>query len=113
MVKKERHRYILFKLIKESDFVLSQRDILNSVWASIWKYFGLREASKVGLWLFDINFIEGFGIIRCSHRTKEVIISALTLITEISRNRVVISPIKTSGTIRNIRKIKDIMLVKE
>ena len=74
---------------------------------------GLKEASKVGLWLFDINFIEGFGIIRCSHQTKELVISALALITEISGKRVVISPIKTSGTIRNIRKIKEVMIVKD
>ena len=113
IVKKERHRYILFKLIKAEDCVLSQKDILNSVWASIWKYFGLKEASKVGLWLFDINFVEGFGIIRCSHQTKEVIMTALTLITEISGNVVVISPIRTSGTIRKIKKVKELMLNKK
>jgi RNase P/RNase MRP subunit POP5 len=112
IVKKERHRYILFKLIKAGDFVISQKDILNSLWSSIWKYFGLKEASKVGLWLFEINFIEGFGIVRCSHQTKEVVMSALTLITEISGNKVVISPIKTSGTIQNIKKYKESMLIK-
>ncbi len=90
-----------------------QRDIINSVWASIWKYFGLKEASKVGLWLLDINFNDGLGIFRCSHSTKEVVMSALTLITEISGNKVIISPIKTSGTIRGIKKIKELMLIKE
>jgi RNase P/RNase MRP subunit POP5 len=79
------------------------------VWASIWKYFGLKEASKVGLWLLDINVVNGFGIVRCSHHTKEIVMSALTLITEISGNIVIISPIKTSGTIRGIKKIKGLM----
>ena len=89
-----------------------ERDIINSVWASIWKYFGLKEASKVGLWLLDINFNDGLGIFRCSHSTKEVVMSAITLITEISGKKVVISPMKTSGTIRNIKKIKELMVIK-
>ena len=91
---------------------MDQRDVLNSLWASIWKYFGLKEASKVGLWLLDINFVDGFGIVRCSHQTKEIVISALTLITEISGKSIVFSPIKTSGTIRSIKKIKESMSIK-
>ena len=89
---------------------MNQIDIINAVWTSIWKYFGLKEASKVGLWLLDINYADGFGIFRCSHQTKEVLMSALTLITEISGNRVILSPVKTSGTIRGIKTVKDLML---
>ena len=92
---------------------MDQREILNSLWASIWKYFGLKEASKIGLWLLDINFADGFGIVRCSHQTKEIVLSALTLITEISGKKIVLSPIKTSGTIRSINKLKESMLIKE
>ena len=93
-------------MISEHIKLLNNQEILNSIWASLWKYFGLKEASRVGLWLVDINFLEGFGIIRCSHQTKEIVISALTLITEISGNKIVLSPIKTSGTIRRIQHIK-------
>ena len=92
---------------------MDQRDIINSVWLSIWKYFGLKEASKVGLWLLEINFIDCFGITRCSHSTKEIVMSALTLITEISGNIVIISPIKTSGTIHGIKKVKELMLTRK
>jgi RNase P/RNase MRP subunit POP5 len=38
------------------------------------------------------------------------VISALTLITEISGNRIVLSPIKTSGTIRSIQTAKKFFL---
>ena len=92
---------------------MDQREIVNSVWTSIWKYFGLKEASKVGLWLLDINFKDGFGIIRCSHQTKEIVMTALTLITEISGKKIILSPIKTSGTIRSIKIIKQLMSIKE
>lgn len=97
-------------MISEHNTPLDKRMILNSIWASLWKYFGLKEASRVGLWLVDINFLDGFGIIRCSHQTKEIVISALTFITEISGNKVVLSPIKTSGTIRSIKIIKKVCL---
>ena len=80
---------------------------------SIWKYFGLKEASRVGLWLIEINFIDGFGVVQCSHWTKEIVMSALTLITEISGNIVVISPIKTSGTIRGIKNVKELILTRK
>ncbi len=99
-------------MISEHKKPLNKQDILNSIWASLWKYFGLKEASRVGLWLVDINFLEGFGIIRCSHQTKEIVISALTLITEISGNKIILSPIKTSGTIRSIQITKNLFLDK-
>lgn len=97
-------------MISEHIKHLNNQEILNSIWSSLWKYYGLKEASRVGLWLVDINFLEGFGIIRCSHQTKEVVISALTLITEISGNKIVFSPIKTSGTIRSIQITKKLFL---
>ena len=97
-------------MISEHDMPLNKQEILNSIWASLWKYFGLKEASRVGLWLVDINFLEGFGIIRFSHQTKEIVISALTLITEISGNKIVLSTIKTSGTIHSIQITKKLLL---
>ena len=97
-------------MISEHNTPLNKQGILNSIWTSLWKYFGLKEASRVGLWLVDINFLEGFGIIRCSHQTKEIVIAALTLITEIYGNKIILSPIKTSGTIRSIQIIKKLFL---
>jgi len=63
----------------------------------------MKEANKIGLWISQLNLEKGYGIIRCSHQTKEIIISALTLIKEINGNNVIISPIKASGTIKTIK----------
>ncbi|MFW9896778.1 MAG: Rpp14/Pop5 family protein [Candidatus Thorarchaeota archaeon] len=93
-----------FKVIKESDLVLDPNSILKSIWQSIWRYFGMKEANKIGLWLVEFNPEENYGIIRFSHETKEIIITALTLIQEINGNRVIFSPIKTSGTIKSLEK---------
>lgn len=64
----------------------------------------MKGANKIGLWLVELNPQENYGIIRCAHETKEIIITALTLIQEIDGKRVIISPVKTSGTIRSLKE---------
>jgi len=41
--------------------------------------------------------------------TKELVISALTLITEINSEKIIFSPVKTSGTIRSLGKVKEMI----
>ena len=106
MVKNERSRYILFKIIKEEKINFEPPVILNSIWKSIWRFFGMKEANKVGLWLIDLNEDKGLGLIRCAHQTKELIITALSLVNEISGKKIILSPIKTSGTIKTIKKFE-------
>lgn len=106
MVRSERNRYILFQAVKEENLSIEPRDLLNSIWKSIWKFFGMKEANKVGLWLIQYDTEKDLGLIRCSHHTKELIISALALTTKISGKRVILSPIRTSGTIKNIKEFQ-------
>ncbi len=105
MVDRERKRYILFKIIKEYETEFNKNELINVIWQSIWRYFGMNVANKIGLWIIDINFEKNYGIIRCSHKTKEIMISALSLIREIRRKRIIIFPIKTSGTLKKIKKV--------
>jgi RNase P/RNase MRP subunit POP5 len=65
----------------------------------------LKEANKIGLWLMELNLDEDYGIMRCSHQTKEIIITALSLVKEIDGEKVILSPIRTSGTIRSLKKV--------
>ena len=104
MEQKERQRYISFKIIRENKIEITKNSLLKSIWQSIWRYFGLKEANKIGLWLIELNLNKGYGIIRCSHQTKETIISALSLVKQIDGIKVILSPFKTSGTIISIRK---------
>ena len=106
MVKSERNRYILFQIIKQNDLIIEPKDILNSIWKSIWKFFGMKEANKVGLWLINYDTENDLGLIRCSHYTKELIISALALVNKISGRKVIFSPIRTSGTIKSIKRFQ-------
>jgi len=110
MVKKERQRYILFRIIGKSEIRFEKNELLNSIWSSIWRYFGMKEANKIGLWLLELNLEEKYGILRCSHNTKEVIISALSLIKEINGERIILSPVKTSGTVKTIKRKKNFII---
>ena len=104
MVKYERSRYILFKIINDNHQPIDHSNVFKSIWKSIWRFFGMKEATKIGLWIVEINLENKYGIIRCAHQTKEIIISAISLITEINGNDIILSPVKTSGTIKSIRK---------
>jgi RNase P/RNase MRP subunit POP5 len=104
MGQKERQRYISFKIIRENIMDITQNSLLKSIWQSIWRYFGLKGANKIGLWLIELNLDEEYGIIRCTQQTKEILISALSLVKQINGIEVILSPFKTSGTILSLRK---------
>ena len=112
-MKTERQRYILFKIIREPEIRFERNEIIDSIWRSIWRYFGMKVANKVGLWIIELNFEKNYGIIRFSHQTKEIIISALSLVTQINGKRVILSPLKTSGTIRSIIRITHLIMNKQ
>ena len=110
MIKKEKQRYILFRIITEPDnklIILSKRGFIDILWNVIWNYFGMNTANKIGLWLLKLDWKKRYGIIRCSHITKEIMISALSLINEINSERIIITPIKTSGSFNKIKNLAD------
>ena len=94
MTRNERQRYILLKIIRDSNVTFKEKNILISIWSSIWRYFGMKEANKIGLWILEINQEKGYIVIRCSHRTKEILITSLTLIKEINGKGIIFTPKK-------------------
>ncbi|MBD3342752.1 MAG: hypothetical protein GF353_26885 [Candidatus Lokiarchaeota archaeon] len=104
MVKTENQRYIIFDIITEDLNRLNKSKILNSIWNSIWRYFGMNEACKIGLWIIDLDLNKNFGLLRCTDKTKEIVITSLTMIKEIENKKIILSPVKTSGTLKSIRK---------
>lgn len=104
-IKQERRRYVLFKIIKGESHRFDDKEFLKVLWTTIWHYFGMNTANKIGLWLLELNLKNNYGIVRCSHQTKEIMISALSMIKEINDERIIFSPIKTSGTIKKIKNL--------
>ncbi|MFO8019298.1 MAG: Rpp14/Pop5 family protein [Promethearchaeia archaeon] len=102
---KERQRYILFQIIKKKENMKVKKSIfLKTLWSSIWRYFGLKGANKMGLWLVELNNKNNYGILRVSQYSKEMAISALTLIKNINGMPIIFSTVKTSGTLKSLKK---------
>lgn len=112
-IKTERQRYILFKIIKAASHLFNKSEFLNILWETIWHYYGMNTANKIGLWLLELDLENNFGIVRCSHKTKEIMISSLSLIKRINDKRIIFSPIKTSGTIKKVKKLLNNYNIKE
>ncbi|TFF95853.1 MAG: hypothetical protein EU544_01865 [Promethearchaeota archaeon] len=104
MVKEEKQRYVLFKIMNLFNIEFDQKDFLREIWRSIWRFFGLKGANKIGLWLLELDLIHSYGILRCTNSTKELLITALTFVREINHTKIILSPIKTSGTLKSIKK---------
>lgn len=104
-MKFERQRYILFYYIIEKDITIDGKSIINLIWNNLFRYFGVKETSKIGLWLVKFNLEERWGILRFSHTSKEIVITSLGMIRYFQNYRISIYPIKTSGTIKKLTKI--------
>ena len=103
MVVKERtyrRRYIGFCIIYDGK--LSREDLLREI-----RRF---EREKYGIsGYFDlIRFAENLGILRAPHKMKEDAINMLKNIKRIKGKRVIIYPLKTSGTIKGLlRRLRE------
>ncbi len=104
-MKFEKQRYILFYFIIEKDLDINEQSVTNLIWKNLFRYFGVKETSKIGLWLVDLNIEQRWGILRFAHTSKEMVIASLGMIRYFGDFRISIYPIKTSGTIKKIRKI--------
>ncbi|MEJ2250800.1 MAG: Rpp14/Pop5 family protein [Candidatus Lokiarchaeota archaeon] len=97
----------MFKIIKAENELFDERDFIRSLWKSIWRYFGMKLANKAGIWLIKLDLNSKYGILRCSHKAKEQIITSLAMIKKIQNFQVIISPVKCSGVLNKIEKLKE------
>ena len=94
-----RKRYIGFEITPAN--VFDKKDMINSIRVNCEK---LLDKNFKTLGLFIIKFDGRQGIIRCKHVEKDNTIKLLKSIVEINNEKVKISTIKTSGTIKSLTK---------
>ncbi len=105
-MKKNKQRYILFTLITGKTEIIELEEIQKTLWQSIWRFFGIKIANRIGLWIIEYDKIKKRGIIRFFDGSQiHIMITALTMIKTINNKKVIINPIKTSGTIKAIKKL--------
>ncbi|MHA1341247.1 MAG: Rpp14/Pop5 family protein [Promethearchaeota archaeon] len=109
-MKVERQRYILVEYLlpyNQDNYEIEQKSIIRAIWSSLISLFGEYYGYKTGLWIVEFNSTLRYFIIRCTNITKAILITTLTFIKKINNIPVIFHTIKTSGTLKKIRKIKD------
>ncbi|MHA1793916.1 MAG: Rpp14/Pop5 family protein [Promethearchaeota archaeon] len=104
MKKKERQRYVRFRVFSREYLQLNEKIIANVIWRQFNSLFGEVESGRAGFWIVDFSTEKNEGIIRCAHRAFEKLICTMTLITVINEIEVSIDTYKTSGIMNKVIK---------
>ncbi len=99
---KENWRYIAFELISEARFLDS--DIVKAVTSANLRLYGEVGTSEENLWLIEFNADKKSGILRCSHKAQQKVLSAITVINKINEQEVVFNVLGVSGTINKLKE---------
>jgi len=97
-----RRRYLALKV--ESEYPLSERDLIRAIWDSILQLFGEYGASQTNLYLIEFTPKNGCAILRCSHKAADMVRASVAAITRVNEKPVAIHVIRVSGTLRALRK---------
>lgn len=101
---KEKKRYILFKVISDSEFKFSA--IRGKISEKLMEFLGELELSKAGILFFEEtwNSENKTFIMRVGNKHVDKVKSSLALIKSIKNKATIISSLKTSG---KLKKLKD------
>ena len=102
---RERRRYIAFQVIPEIEEDFTYSDLEAAIWNVTLDFLGEDGVAKTSMWLLKDtwNPRTRTGIIRCNHKSTEVVITSLGLIDRLGDNRICFKILKVSGTIRGLR----------
>ncbi len=103
----QRQRYLLFEyFLIDPDTQLKEKEIIQTIWITLTKLFGEYNAYKTGLWMTEFDPDDHWGILRCNNITDKKVVASLAFIRQIKNVSVIFHTIKTSGTIKKIKKIQ-------
>jgi RNase P/RNase MRP subunit POP5 len=102
-MRKNRRRYLSFHLHSE-DFTLDDKQVGMAIWQSLLSLYGEVSAADSKLYLMEFDKKRGTGILQCSASSLNRVITAAVLIGSIGKRLVSFEPMKTSGTIRALKR---------
>jgi RNase P/RNase MRP subunit POP5 len=102
---REKYRYVKFQIISEEGEEFSYTDLESAIWNTLLDFLGEQGVSKTSFWLLKDCWHQEkqIGILRCNHKSVQVIIASLGLIDRLGDNRVTFKILKISGTIKSIK----------
>lgn len=103
---REKHRYILFKVI--SEFPIEYSDLESAIWNTMLDFLGEYGVAKTNVWIIKERWNKNNQtcIVRCNHLSVQDVLSSLGFITRLGDVRIVIKVIKISGTLKGLNKAK-------
>jgi RNase P/RNase MRP subunit POP5/RNase P/RNase MRP subunit p30 len=101
----ERQRYLLFEILKKEDVIISEKEFLSLFWKVFSEFFGTLNTSRSGVYLSKYNQDLSLGILRCSHKTVDLVRFAIALMSKFNDSKIIVHVMKVSGTMRNLIQI--------
>ena len=101
---RERRRYISFQVISENDEEFTYSDLEAAIWNVTLDFLGEEGVAETSMWLLKDTWdpAKKTGIIRCHHKSTQLVIASLGLIDRLGDNRICFKILKVSGTIRGL-----------
>ncbi len=101
---REKNRYVTFQIISEEGEEFSYSDLEAAIWNNMLDFLGEHGVSKTSFWLLKDCWDQKkqIGILRCNHKSVQVVVASLGLIDRLGDNRIIFKILKISGTIKSI-----------
>jgi len=102
--RKRRRRYIAFIVVVESGKPPEPQAIEKAILDAVKRVGGEIAAADARPRLVYYDPLRGLGIISASHTTKYIVLAALGVVRRVNGKRVLIIPVRTTGTIKRAKK---------
>ncbi len=101
-MKRLKRRYLALKV--DSDFVPSDRELIDAAWSALTRLYGEVGASLANLVLIDYDDERKLAILRCNLNVINQVRTALATIIAITGKAVAVHVLAVSGTIKALRE---------
>lgn len=105
---REKERYIIFKVLSENK-KFSKEEILKGCLYAVHSFLGDKGMSDANIYLIEWDEDLDVGILKTTHKTKDDVIVALSLLSTLNETKISIIPLKTTGTIKKAKEIKKML----
>jgi RNase P/RNase MRP subunit POP5 len=97
-----KRRYLAIETDSQETF--SSHELMDAVWSAVSRLFGEYGASQTGLSFIGYDETERLLVMRASHKTVEMVRTALASITQVGNKPVALHVLAVSGTVRALHK---------
>jgi ribonuclease P/MRP protein subunit POP5 len=103
--RKRRRRYIVFYIVYEGDSPPPPEEVEKAIIRAVERFSGQLTVAASRLQLVYYDPVRGAGIVRATHDTKYLVLAGMALVRMIAGRKVVLIPVKTTGTIKAAKKV--------